>query len=121
MRHRFLAVLTASASFAMLLTSVQVSLADAIDGDWCKADGKRMKIRGPEIFTPGGNQTRGDYSRHSFSYVISGRRSRRGRKRLDHPPLRVPGPCATRLRRRTGPGVEPLSAGRGRFAVEKSG
>ena len=70
MRHRFLAVLTASASFAMLLTSVQVSLADAIDGDWCRADGKRMKIRGPEIVTPGGTQTRGDYSRHSFSYVI---------------------------------------------------
>ena len=54
MRHRCLAVLTASASFAMLLTSVHISLADAIDGDWCKADGKRMKIRGPEIVTPGG-------------------------------------------------------------------
>jgi hypothetical protein len=39
MRHRCLAVLTASASFAMLLTSVHISLADAIDGDWCKADG----------------------------------------------------------------------------------
>jgi hypothetical protein len=70
MRHRYLAVLTASASFAMLLTSVHISLADAIDGDWCKADGKRMKIRGPEIVTPGGNQTRGDYTRHSFSYVV---------------------------------------------------
>jgi len=56
MRHRCLAVLTASASFAMLLTSVHISLADAIDGDWCKADGKRMKIRGPEIVTPGGNR-----------------------------------------------------------------
>ena len=70
MRHRFLAALTASASFAMLLTSVHISLADVIDGDWCRADGKRMKIRGPEIVTPGGNQTRGDYTRHSFSYVI---------------------------------------------------
>ena len=29
-----------------------------------------MKIRGPGIVTPGGNQTRGDYTRHSFSYVI---------------------------------------------------
>jgi hypothetical protein len=67
MRHRFFAVLTAS---AMLLASVHISLADAIDGDWCRADGKRMKIRGPEIVTPGGNQTRGDYTRHSFSYVI---------------------------------------------------
>lgn len=70
MRHRCLAVLTASASFAMLLTSVHISLADAIDGDWCKADGKRMRIRGPEIVTPGGNQTRGEYTRHSFSYVV---------------------------------------------------
>src|SRR5260370_1913205 len=70
MRHRFLAALTASASFAMLLTSVHISLADVIDGDWCRADGKRMKIRGPGIVTPGGNQTRGDYTRHSFSYVI---------------------------------------------------
>jgi hypothetical protein len=44
--------------------------ADVIDGDWCKADGKRMKIRGPEIVTPGGNLIRGDYTRHSFVYVI---------------------------------------------------
>lgn len=70
MRHRLLAVLTASVSFAMLLTSVHISLADAIDGDWCRDDGKRMKIRGPEIVTPGGKQTRGDYTRHSFVYVI---------------------------------------------------
>jgi len=70
MRHRFVAALTASVSFVMLLTSVHISLADVIDGDWCTADGKRMKIRGPEIVTPGGNQTRGDYTRHSFSYVV---------------------------------------------------
>ena len=70
MRHRFVAALTASASFVMLLTSVHISLADVIDGDWCRADGKRMKIRGPDIVTPGGNQTRGDYTRHSFSYVV---------------------------------------------------
>ena len=70
MRHRFVAALTAAASFVMLLTSVHISLADVIDGDWCRADGKRMKIRGPEIVTPGGNQTRGDYTRHSFSYVV---------------------------------------------------
>jgi hypothetical protein len=87
MRHRFVAALTASASFAMLLTSVHISLADVIDGDWCRADGKRMKIRGPEIVTPGGNQTRGDYTRHRFSYVVPDRRSRRGRKHLDHSSL----------------------------------
>jgi len=70
MRHRFSAVLTASVSFAMLLASAPIALADAIDGDWCRDDGKRMKIRGPEIVTPGGKQTRGDYTRHSFVYVI---------------------------------------------------
>jgi hypothetical protein len=36
--------------------SVHISLADVIDGDWCRGDGKRMKIRGPEIVTPGGNR-----------------------------------------------------------------
>jgi len=46
------------------------ALADAIDGDWCHANGKRMSIRGPQIVTPGGKETRGDYSRHFFSYVI---------------------------------------------------
>src|ERR1700738_5353600 len=61
MRHRFLAVLTASASFAMLLTSVHISLADVIDGGWCRAGGKRMEIHGPEIVTAGGDQPRGDY------------------------------------------------------------
>jgi hypothetical protein len=70
MRHRFSGVLTAAASFALLLVSVQMSVADAIDGDWCRADGKRMRIRGPEIVTPGGNQTRGDYTRHSFAYIV---------------------------------------------------
>jgi hypothetical protein len=70
MRLRFPALLTVSASFAILLAFMHASWADAIDGDWCRADGKRMKIRGPEIVTPGGNQTRGDYSRHSFSYVV---------------------------------------------------
>ena len=46
------------------------ALADAIDGDWCRTDGKRMTIRGPAIITPGGQQTNGDYTRHFFSYVI---------------------------------------------------
>jgi hypothetical protein len=44
--------------------------ADAIDGVWCRSDGKRMSIRGSDIVTPGGKQWRGDYTRHSFSYVI---------------------------------------------------
>src|SRR5215204_3756552 len=44
--------------------------ADAIDGDWCLSNGKRMSIRGPAIVTPGGQQTSGNYTRHFFSYEI---------------------------------------------------
>ena len=58
------------AIFAALFGSIHPALADAIDGDWCRADGKRMTIRGPAIVTPGGQHTNGDYTRHSFSYVI---------------------------------------------------
>ena len=49
---------------------IQPAFADAIDGDWCRADGKRMTIRGPAIVTPGGQKTNGDYNRHFFSYII---------------------------------------------------
>ena len=46
------------------------ALADAIDGDWCYVDGKRLSINGPDIVTPGGVQTKGNYDRHHFSYVV---------------------------------------------------
>ena len=49
-----------------VLFRFQPALADAIDGDWCRSDGKRMTIRGPAIVTPGGRQTNGDYNRHFF-------------------------------------------------------
>ena len=55
---------------AALLGFACPALADAIDGDWCRTDGKRMTIRGPAIVTPGGQRTSGDYTRHAFSYVI---------------------------------------------------
>jgi len=62
--------MAAAAVTAMLLALVSPALADAIDGDWCRADGKRMSIRGPAIVTPGGKETRGDYNRHFFSYIV---------------------------------------------------
>jgi hypothetical protein len=68
MGQRLFPMLAASA--ALLCLTVTHARADVIDGDWCNADGKRMKIRGPEIVTPGGNQTRGNYTRHSFLYVV---------------------------------------------------
>ena len=55
---------------AALLAATGLARADAIDGDWCSADGKRMTIRGPAVSTPGGHQISGDYSRHFFSYVV---------------------------------------------------
>jgi hypothetical protein len=67
MKHR---LIIAAAGCALLALPAAPARADAIDGDWCRADGKRMSIRGPEIVTPGGKETRGNYDRHFFSYVI---------------------------------------------------
>ena len=47
------------------------ALADAIDGDWCSTtEARQLRIAGPNITTPGGRQTTGDYSRHAFSYIV---------------------------------------------------
>jgi hypothetical protein len=70
MGQRFFQTLMAVIGIALLcLWSIRAQ-ADVIDGDWCNAQGKQMTIRGPEIVTPSGKQTRGDYTRHSFSYVV---------------------------------------------------
>ncbi|QFU15755.1 hypothetical protein [Microvirga thermotolerans] len=45
------------------------ALADAIDGDWCSDDGRRLSIAGPAIVTPGGARMQGSYTRHSFLYT----------------------------------------------------
>jgi hypothetical protein len=59
------AVLIAAAS------SGRVARADVIDGQWCSLDGKQhITIAGPNIVTPGEHKIVGDYSRHSFSYVV---------------------------------------------------
>lgn len=49
--------------------SLQPALADAIDGDWCSADGRHLSIAGPAIVTPGGARMEGSYTRHSFIYT----------------------------------------------------
>jgi hypothetical protein len=51
------------------LTTISAARADVIDGAWCLPTGKRLTIRGPEIVTPAGTRTEGDYSRHFFSYT----------------------------------------------------
>lgn len=53
----------------VMLIATGTARADAIDGDWCLG-AKTMTIRGPDIVTPGGQRTKGDYTRHSFSYTI---------------------------------------------------
>jgi hypothetical protein len=68
----------ASERFGLALVMVAATLsaaphgarADAIDGNWCAADGRVMTIEGAAIVTPGGHQITGDYSRHAFSYVV---------------------------------------------------
>jgi hypothetical protein len=70
MNQRIFPKLIAAAAIALFCLSAAPARADVIDGYWCNADGKQMTIRGPEIVTPGGKQARGDYTRHSFSYVI---------------------------------------------------
>jgi hypothetical protein len=66
MSVRLLTALTA----AGLLLQTGVGRADAIDGDWCSADGRRMSISGEQITTPGGKRIQGNYSRHAFDYVV---------------------------------------------------
>ena len=53
----------------VLLLSAATAHADAIDGDWC-LDAKTMSIRGPDIVIPGGKRMKGEYTRHSFSYIV---------------------------------------------------
>ena len=63
-----------SRKLVLLATSILTltsgpALADAIDGDWCHPDGRKLTINGPEIVTPGGTRMKGDYDRHHFNYV----------------------------------------------------
>ena len=66
--HKWILFFVGTLSVSFILTSI--ALADAIDGDWCDSNGKRMSIRGPSMVTPGGQQISGNYSRHYFSYII---------------------------------------------------
>ena len=54
-----------------LLLAAGAARADAIDGDWCATnDGRHLSIKGPEIVTPAGTRMQGNYTRHSFLYVV---------------------------------------------------
>jgi hypothetical protein len=66
--HRQILRTAAGLTGLALIAAATPALADAIDGDWCHTDGKRMSIRGPDIVTPGGKSMKGNYDRHFFSY-----------------------------------------------------
>jgi len=68
-RHRQMLALGFAAGSAIAL-SPELARADAIDGNWCSADGKHMSIEGPAIVTPAGTATHGNYSRHYFTYQV---------------------------------------------------
>lgn len=55
---------------ALLSLASAPAWADAIDGEWCSTDGKRLAIAGPAIVTPGGTKMTGNYDRHGFDFVI---------------------------------------------------
>ena len=57
---------------ALVLTlPAGAALADRIDGEWCSPDGLRhVRINGPQIETPGGQNSTGDYERHAFTFTI---------------------------------------------------
>lgn len=69
MTLRRAAVSTAAAA-ALLLLATAPARADRIDGNWCLPNGKHMSIDGPNIVTPAGTRTKGDYDRHAFSYAV---------------------------------------------------
>jgi hypothetical protein len=67
----------ASRQFALAIAAICATLvletaakADVIDGDWCHDDGRHFSIRGPTIVTPAGQQTQGQYTRHTFRYTV---------------------------------------------------
>ncbi len=62
-------ILAGSLAFLLLAAAAPSVRADVIDGDWCYSDGRHLTIKGPEIVTPAGNKTAGNYSRHYFTYV----------------------------------------------------
>ena len=64
----------AACGVALAAMSAGTARADSIDGNWCSNDGRQMTINGPEIVTPNGARTSGNYQRQNFSYSPPGSR-----------------------------------------------
>ena len=65
-------ITAAAMSVAMIsaLLPLDAARADAIDGDWCHLDGRRIVIDGDNFVTPGGRKITGEYDRHAYAYVV---------------------------------------------------
>ena len=59
---------TAAAALLVFAAGAGSARADVIDGEWCDDAGHHFTISGPQIVTPEGTRTTGQYSRHAFSY-----------------------------------------------------
>lgn len=55
---------------ATLLAGSGLARADAIDGDWCSENGRRIAIAGPSVTTPKGVRMQGAYTRHAFAFTM---------------------------------------------------
>ncbi len=67
-RTRFLGIV--GLAIAATIMGAASARADVIDGDWCYSTNRHLMIKGPSIVTPGGTQLTGNYTRHSFIYVV---------------------------------------------------
>jgi len=70
MARRLATMVLGVALVALIALFPEAARADAIDGNWCSAEGKRMEIQGPAIMTPAGTPWHGNYSRHYFTYEV---------------------------------------------------
>jgi hypothetical protein len=97
---------------AVALLSATAARADVIDGAWCLDTGQRMSIDGPNIVTPAGTPTQGEYSRHYFSYVVPAGDPGAGNtitmQLLNEQTVRVHDGGADRIWHRCGPSVSAL-------------
>ena len=63
-------VYVSTLAVAACVCSPDDARADVIDGNWCFKDGRNMSINGPKILVPSGKQIEGNYTRHTFSYIV---------------------------------------------------
>lgn len=58
------------AAALIVIATVQPSLADRIDGNWCSPEGRSISVDGPNVVTPGGRTITANYNRHHVDFEI---------------------------------------------------